>query len=184
VTGRAAQALGTLLSEALTDPGSPLAGLERDPHHPRAYRFVQDGRLIGWIRPRDERPARSPTPVLLVETSARERLERLEKALVKAGAELPALHVEEDLARAATDWLARGETDRWLDDPDVAHAFRRGLGEWLAGWADTPHPALGRKSPREALTEPEGELVVGRLLQRVKQVAGDEAVARIDLRLS
>ncbi|MBL8785664.1 MAG: hypothetical protein JNJ59_12220 [Deltaproteobacteria bacterium] len=186
VTGQAAQALGAML-QGVTGPGvgeGPLAGFSIDPVHPRSFRLVEDDRLIGWIRPRDERFRGTETSAWFLETSARERLERLEKVLVKAGADLPALHVEEDLACAASNWLARGETDRWLEDPDVASAFRRGLGEWLAGWADTPHPSLGKRSPREALADPEGEAVVGRLLQRVKQVAGDDAVTRIDLRLS
>lgn len=183
VTGAAAQSLGAMLQTihgATTVEG--LAGFSVDPVHPRSYRFIEGDRLIGWLRPRDERFRGGETGAWFLETSARERLERLEKVLVKAGADLPPLHVEEDLACAATQWLARGETDRWLEDPEVASAFRRGLGEWLAGWADTPHPALGKKSPREAMADPEGEVAVERLLQRVKQVAGDEALARIDLR--
>ena len=131
----------------------------------------EDGRTIGWMR--------SSSGGWIVESSSRERFARVTEALGHLGVRLPALHSEEELARAVAQWLAMGECEAWLTDPEVERAFRGQLGESLAQWPDQPHPALGRRTPREVKGEPGGDLVVARLLQRVRKVAGEAAGARL-----
>lgn len=128
-------------------------------------------RVVGWLR----RTAQG----FLVEAGSRERLVRFTALLGDLGVKLPALHSEQELARAGAEWLATGESDEWLTDPEVEAAFRGQLGEWLDRWPDQPHPALGRRTPREVKAEPGGDLVVARLVQRVRKVAGDAAGAQL-----
>ncbi len=131
----------------------------------------EGGRTVGWIR---EQPGG-----WVVEASSRERFARMIEALRKQGARAPALHSEEELSRAVTQWLALGECEAWLTDPEVERAFRGHLGESLSQWPDRPHPLLGRRTPREVKGEPGGDAVVARLVQRVKKVAGEAASARL-----
>ncbi len=131
----------------------------------------EDQRTIGWVRP--------SAGGWLVESSSRERFARVREALAAVGVNLPALHSEMELARAVSQWLALGECEAWLTDSEVEAAFRGQLGESLAQWPDQPHPALGRRTPREVKGEPGGDAVVARLLQRVRKVAGEAAGARL-----
>jgi len=139
-------------------------------HDSRAV-WDEEGRTIGWLR--------SAPGGWIVESSSRERFARVDEALGHLGVQLPALHSEEELARAVAQWLALGECEAWLTDHEVERAFRGQLGESLAQWPDQPHPALGRRTPREVKGEPGGEIVVARLLQRVRKVAGEAAGARL-----
>lgn len=139
-------------------------------HDGRAV-WDEDGRTIGWIR--------TAPSGWIVESSSRERFVRVGEALGHLGVQLPALHSEEELARAVAHWLALGECEAWLTDHEVERAFRGQLGESLAQWPDQPHPALGRRTPREVKGEPGGDAVVARLLQRVRKVAGEAAGARL-----
>lgn len=131
----------------------------------------EEGRTIGWLR--------SAPGGWIVESSSRERFARVIEALGHLDVRLPALHSEEELARAVAQWLAMGECEAWLTDHEVERAFRGQLGESLAQWPDQPHPALGRRTPREVKGEPGGDAVVARLLQRVRKVAGEAAGARL-----
>ncbi len=131
----------------------------------------EDRRTIGWMRP--------SAGGWLVESSSRERFNRVREALADVGVGLPALHSEMELARAVAQWLALGECESWLTDDEVEAAFRGQLGESLEQWPDQPHPALGRRTPREVKAEPGGDAVVARLLQRVRKVAGEAAGASL-----
>ena len=128
-------------------------------------------RVVGWLR-------QAPQG-LIVEASSCERLARMQGLLGDLGVLLPALHSQQELARGVGQWLATGESDEWLTDPEVEAAFRGQLGDWLARWPDQPHPALGRRTPREVKAEPGGDLVIARLVQRVRKVAGEAAGAQL-----
>jgi len=159
----------TSLSEALEvalECGLPLS-------HTGDGRWVWEDahRVVGWLRPGPQG--------FFVEASSRERLTRLTGLLGDLGMRLPGLHSEQELARAVGQWLATGESDEWLTDPEVEAAFRGQLGEWLDRWPDQPHPALGRRTPREVKAEPGGDLVIARLVQRVRKVAGEAAGAQL-----
>jgi hypothetical protein len=131
----------------------------------------ESGTVIGWLRNQGNG--------WIIEASSRERFARVIDTLSRLDGHAPSLHSEEELSRAVAQWLAMGECEAWLTDPEVEKAFRQHLSESLSQWPDRPHPALGRRTPREVRAEPGGEAVVARLVQRVREVAGEAAVARL-----
>jgi hypothetical protein len=153
-----------LASASSSAPWSPAGG--------DSWVWREEGRTVGWIRAQ-------AGGGFVIEASSRERFGRVLEALRAEGAHLPALHSEEELSRAVAQWLALGECDAWLTDPEVERAFRGHLSESLSQWPDRPHPLLGRRTPREVKAEPGGDAVVARLVQRVRKVAGEAAGARL-----
>lgn len=133
--------------------------------------WLEEGRVVGWIR--------NLPHGWVIEASSRERFARVLEALEALGASVPKLRSEEDLSRAVAQWLAVGECDAWLTDPEVDRAFRDHLAECLNQWPDRPHPALKHRTPREVHGEPGGDAVVARLVQRVRKVAGEAAGAKL-----
>jgi hypothetical protein len=127
----------------------------------------EDDRVVGWLA--TDNPAR-----LVIEATSRERFERIDQLLSAAGFAVPRMRAEVELAAAVTDWLARGETDRWLLDGEVDAAFRSGLERWLVEWPDTPHPSLGKRTPRDLARDPRGAETLDRLIGRVRAVVGED----------
>ncbi|MDY7103705.1 MAG: SEC-C metal-binding domain-containing protein [Actinomycetota bacterium] len=111
------------------------------------------------------------------EVNSDERAERLVELVARA---VPAATLVEDEARPIDEIMASadpGPRNDLMDDPAVRDAVREHVARMEEAWLDEQVPALGGRTPREAVGDPVGREEVSRLLASFPRLpAGDDAV--------
>lgn len=149
--------------------------------------FEAEGEAFTWVDRRG-RPQLGDGPLLLgrvvlgpdrlrLEVQSRERLERGKRLLTSLleGAASHRLDTVKDLEVAIAEHKERGELHREADalPPEVAaQVLSEFMSQHMRRWMDEPVPALGDKTPREAVATPSGREQV------VDLVKGQENLAR------
>jgi hypothetical protein len=109
--------------------------------------------------------------VVLGANSARRLTELRQRIGELTGGEVAGLASCEDFSLAVQRWVEQGGGDPWMQvDTDVPRAVREWLRTWLRYWLDTTSGALGDKSPREAVRQPDGKKRVEAILQRFERL--------------
>ena len=161
----------------LEAPGSPFSRASQN--GPSAWLWREDERVVAIIAERETGANRGERRLVAM-ASSRERLVRLYAWLERVGEPVPVMHAEATLDAAGEEWLATGARPAWLLDPDVAANTHKALARWIVRWPDQPHPAIGGRTPRHLAREPGGHELVARLIERARNIAGDEARALED----